>query len=140
MQFAINLWSTTMSIKHTCTAFLTRQFSATKVLPLFMSICLGGAFASVPGVILAEGASPWGHAQVTNTNYGPLKIVFDVYGSKVEGLESVLDRASYFSLITGSDPFDGSIVLVVHVWPWKGGIIQGRTTESTRSLCAGHKA
>ncbi len=102
MQLAKILWRTIMSITHTF------------ALPLFMSLCLGGAFATVPGVILAEGTSPWGPAQVTKTDYGPLKVVFDVYGGEARDIESVLDRASYFSLITGADPFDGSIVLVVH--------------------------
>lgn len=41
-------------------------------------------------------------------------MVYDVQLHTVEQLESVLDRASYLSTITGVDPFDQSIVLVLH--------------------------
>jgi intracellular sulfur oxidation DsrE/DsrF family protein len=46
--------------------------------------------------------------------YKPQKVVYDVSVKNIEGLESVLDRASYLSTITGADPFDQSIVLVSH--------------------------
>jgi uncharacterized protein len=57
---------------------------------------------------------PWGSATVTPTEYKPQKVVYDVAVSSVEKVESVLDRASYLSQITGADPFDSSIVLVLH--------------------------
>lgn len=57
---------------------------------------------------------PWGSATVTPIEYKPQKVVYDVAVSSVEKVESVLDRASYLSQITGADPFDSSIVLVLH--------------------------
>ena len=59
-------------------------------------------------------AAPWGNASVTATEYKPQKVVYDVHGKTVAEVESVLDRASYLSTITGADPFDQSIVLVLH--------------------------
>ena len=59
-------------------------------------------------------AAPWGTANVTATEYKPQKVVYDVHVKTVAKLESVLDRASYLSTITGADPFEQSIVLVLH--------------------------
>ncbi len=59
-------------------------------------------------------SSPWGGANVTPTEYKPQKVVYDVHVKTVEAVESVLDRASYLSTITGADPFEQSIVLVLH--------------------------
>ena len=59
-------------------------------------------------------SAPWGGSSVTPTEYKPQKVVYDVHVKTVEAVESVLDRASYLSTITGADPFDQSIVLVLH--------------------------
>ncbi len=58
--------------------------------------------------------APWGVARVTHTEYKPQKVVYDVHVKTVKAVESVLDRASYLSTITGADPFEQSIVLVLH--------------------------
>lgn len=58
--------------------------------------------------------APWGSAGVRSTEYKPQKVVYDVHVKTVEAVESVFDRASYLSTITGADPFDQSIVLVLH--------------------------
>ena len=58
--------------------------------------------------------APWGGAAVTETEYKPQKVVYDVNAENVEAFEGVLSRASYLSTITGADPFEQSIVLVLH--------------------------
>ncbi len=58
--------------------------------------------------------APWGSAKVMPTEYKPQKVVYDVHVKTVKAVESVLDRTSYLSTITGADPFDQSIVLVLH--------------------------
>ncbi len=64
---------------------------------------------------IAFAAEPaWGRAKLTETEYKPQKVVYDVSVDTVKKVESVLDRASYLSTITGADPFDSSIVLVLH--------------------------
>ncbi len=58
--------------------------------------------------------APWGRSKVTDTKYKPQKVVYDVHVQTAEAVESVLDRASHLSKITGADPFEQSIVLVLH--------------------------
>ena len=65
-------------------------------------------------VYAGTASAPWGGADVTQTKYNPQKVVYDVHVKTVEAVESVLDRASYLSTITGADPFDQSIILVLH--------------------------
>ena len=62
----------------------------------------------------ADNNAPWGHGKLTPTRYKPQKVVYDVTTGKLEIMDHVLDRASYLSTITGADPFDQSIVLVLH--------------------------
>ena len=64
--------------------------------------------------VYAGNSSPWSSASVTETEYKPQKVVYDVHVKTAEAVESVLDRASHLSSITGADPFDQSIVLVLH--------------------------
>jgi hypothetical protein len=78
---------------------------------LLISINLAISAAVVAG---SANSAPWGSANVTPTEYKPQKVVYDVHVKTVEAVESVLDRASYLSTITGADPFDQSIVLVLH--------------------------
>jgi intracellular sulfur oxidation DsrE/DsrF family protein len=53
-------------------------------------------------------------APVLDIKYNPPKVVYDVAVKTVDRVNSVLDRASYLSKITGADPFATSIVLVLH--------------------------
>lgn len=62
---------------------------------------------------LAE-TPPWGAAKPAQGKYQPQKVVYDVAVNSLREVTSVLDRASYLNTITGSDPFDGTIVLVLH--------------------------
>jgi intracellular sulfur oxidation DsrE/DsrF family protein len=71
-------------------------------------------FGLISSSALADSKAPWGHAQVTPTEYKPNKVVYDVTSGDVSELTHVLDRASYLSKITGADPFEQSIVLVLH--------------------------
>jgi len=64
--------------------------------------------------LYADTSAPWGGANATHTEYKPQKVVYDVHVDTVAKMDSVLDRASHLSTITGADPFDQSIVLVLH--------------------------
>lgn len=66
------------------------------------------------GTTLSAQQAPWGTAQVVNTKYPPMKVVYDVDTGDMETFESVLDRASYLTKITGVDPFASSTILVMH--------------------------
>lgn len=71
-----------------------RQYLTAPVLSVFM-LC-------VPGAMLLAQDSP------------PLKVVYDVAVDSPEAIVNVLARASHLSNITGADPLEGSIVLVLH--------------------------
>ncbi|MBW8369988.1 MAG: DsrE family protein [Thiobacillus sp.] len=64
--------------------------------------------------ILADSHAPWGSAKVLDIAYSKQKVVYDTAVSSVAALTSVLDRASYLSVINGADPFDNKIVIVLH--------------------------
>ncbi|HHJ36129.1 MAG TPA: hypothetical protein ENJ87_10235 [Gammaproteobacteria bacterium] len=78
----------------------------------FYSSLLVNLLFSAP--LFADTAAPWGGADLTPTVYKPQKVVYDVHVETVGQVKSVLDRASHLSKITGADPFDQSIVLVLH--------------------------
>ena len=58
--------------------------------------------------------APWGTAQAQESSYAPHKVVYDVSVSDPEGFDSLLDRLSGLSVEYGADPFDASIVAVLH--------------------------
>lgn len=62
----------------------------------------------------ADNYAPGTGAKILEIDYKPPKVVYDVAVNSVGKLTSVLDRASYLSKITGADPFETSIVLVLH--------------------------
>lgn len=58
--------------------------------------------------------APWGRASLFDRDYAPQKVVYDVSVSDVETFEGVLDRVSHLNLLYRADPFDSSLVLVLH--------------------------
>jgi intracellular sulfur oxidation DsrE/DsrF family protein len=58
--------------------------------------------------------APWGRASLQPVDYAPQKVVYDVATADVESFSRVLDRVSYLHNIYHADPFDESIVLVLH--------------------------
>lgn len=66
------------------------------------------------GAASAEDKNLWGGAVAQEYEYKPQKVVYDVNVASVAAMTSVLDRASHLSKITGANPFDSSIVLVLH--------------------------
>ena len=76
---------------------------------VFMAASLSLLF---PAQTVAD--TPWGRGKVNPIEYKPQKVVYDVSVATVGEVEHVLDRVSYLSKITGADPFDSSIVIVLH--------------------------
>ena len=68
----------------------------------------------ISGTTFSAEKSLWGGAVVQHIDYKPQKVVYDVNVKTLAAMNGVLDRASFLSKITGADPFDGSIVLVLH--------------------------
>ena len=81
---------------------------------LYPKILLVLGFSLCVSVVMAGKEASWGHAQVTPTEYKPMKVVYDVTTGDADELMHVLDRVSYLSKITGADPFEQSIVIVLH--------------------------
>lgn len=65
------------------------------------------------GTAMAQEPS-WGKSQAAERSYSPQKVVYDVAAQNVAAFEGVLDRASYLSTLYEADPFESSIVLVLH--------------------------
>ena len=77
---------------------------------ILMSFCL----IVISGAAFSVEKSLWGGAVVKHVDYKPQKVVYDVNVKTLAAMNGVLDRASFLSKITGADPFDSSIVLVLH--------------------------
>jgi hypothetical protein len=58
--------------------------------------------------------APWGRASLEKIDYAPHKVVYNVAVSSVESMSHVLDVVSYLSNVYHADPFDASIVMVLH--------------------------
>lgn len=79
-------------------------------------ICLLPVFLPVifPAAVLADSRAPWGTASVIEQAYSGQKVVFDTTAGTPAGMTSVLDRASFLSVLNGGDPFSNRIVVVLH--------------------------
>jgi len=64
--------------------------------------------------VLADSNARWGSAKDLPIEYSKQKVVYDTAVKTVGALASVLDRASYLSVLNGADPFDNKIVIVLH--------------------------
>ena len=62
----------------------------------------------------ADDSAPWGRASLEPIKYKPQKVVYDVAVSNIDVFERVLDRVSYLNNIYGADPFDASLIMVLH--------------------------
>jgi hypothetical protein len=62
----------------------------------------------------AEGNAPWGRASLDPIDYKPQKVLYDVAVTNIGAFTHVLDRASYLNKLYNANPFDASIVLVLH--------------------------
>jgi intracellular sulfur oxidation DsrE/DsrF family protein len=64
--------------------------------------------------IHAAGDAPWGDAAVLDIQYKPAKVLYDLTSGDAKTLESVLDRASFLNTLYGADPFESSVIVIVH--------------------------
>ncbi len=65
-------------------------------------------------VLAADNNAPWGRADVDDINYAPHKVVYDVSTYSMSAFSNVLDRVSYLNTLYQADPFDSSIIIVLH--------------------------
>jgi len=67
-----------------------------------------------PLSLAAHARAPWGSAQTLERDYAPARVVYDVDAADAAALARVLDRVSYLNKVYEANPFDSSIVVVVH--------------------------
>lgn len=77
---------------------------------VFMSLLLAMALPAMA----AETDAPWGKGQAAHYDYAPQKVLYDVSANGLEDFSNVLDRVSYLNNLYRADPFQASIVLVLH--------------------------
>lgn len=70
--------------------------------------------AALPTAVQAGSGAPWGTAAEIEQVYRGQKVVFDTTTGTSAGIASVLDRASFLSMLNGADPFENRIVIVLH--------------------------
>ena len=75
-----------------------------------MALCLALGLCS--SMALANEA-PWGKAEAVHIEYSQQKVVYDLFG-KDRKIARILDRASLISILNGADPFDSSVMIVIH--------------------------
>ena len=63
---------------------------------------------------MADNRAPWGSAPVMDVEYKPQKVLYDLFSADAGDVENILDRVGFLFQLTGSDPFDSSIVVVIH--------------------------
>jgi intracellular sulfur oxidation DsrE/DsrF family protein len=60
------------------------------------------------------GDAPWGTAKTQAVEYAPAKVVYDLFSGDDAHVRNILDRVSMLQNLYGADPFDASIVVVIH--------------------------
>ncbi|HKK04535.1 MAG TPA: hypothetical protein VKA50_01680 [Gammaproteobacteria bacterium] len=58
--------------------------------------------------------APWGSAKAPDIHYTPHHVLYDVTSGDEAVVSNILDRASYLSKLYNADPFDSSIVIMIH--------------------------
>jgi len=79
---------------------------------LFSVILIGLVF--VFSTVLASEQKPWGTAKSMDLTYEPHKVLYDLTTGDAKELINILDRVGYLYKLHGSDPFDSSIVVIIH--------------------------
>ena len=64
--------------------------------------------------LAADDKAPWGSARLDEVAYKPQKVVYDVAVSSLSEFTHVLDRVSYLNTLYQADPFESSIIMVLH--------------------------
>ena len=62
----------------------------------------------------AAETAPMGRAVAENVKYAPQKVLYDVAASGIDEFTNVLDRVSYLNNLYNANPFDASIVVILH--------------------------
>lgn len=78
-----------------------------------MFICIS-ILLSVSAIAYPDENGPWGEAKEATSIYKPQRVLYDVTTGNEKTIIEILDRISYLNNLYGNDPFDSSIVVVLH--------------------------
>ena len=80
-----------------------------------MKVLIGLLFllSCSPAVLSAEN-TPWGDARESHRSYQPQKVLYDLTSGDEKDVLNILDRVSFLSALYDNDPFDSSIVVILH--------------------------
>lgn len=84
------------------------------MMKIYTCLLLTGLMLSTSISLAADANAPWGQAKLDEVAYTPQKVVYDVSVSSISEFTHVLDRVSYLNTIYQADPFESSIVVVLH--------------------------
>lgn len=59
-------------------------------------------------------SAPWGEAKESSSTYKPQKVMYDLTSGNINKIINILDRASLLNKLYNNDPFDSSIVIIIH--------------------------
>ncbi|MBE0549399.1 MAG: DsrE family protein [Rubrivivax sp.] len=62
----------------------------------------------------AQTNAPWGGARETAVRYAPARVLYDIDRGGAAALGNILDRISLLDKLYAADPFEASIVVVIH--------------------------
>lgn len=65
-------------------------------------------------VAQANEATPWGVAEKSEIQYKPQKVLYDLTTGNTKKIHNILDRVGLLFKLYDSDPFDSSIVIIIH--------------------------
>ena len=68
----------------------------------------------LPTLAMAGEDRPWGAAELTEKEYEPTKVVYDVGAADAEELNGIIGRVSHLNNEYAGDVFDAHIVVVLH--------------------------
>ncbi len=81
---------------------------------MIRTLSLAALLTCTPLVLATQSEAPWGKGKAEDTDYAPHRVLYDVSARGIEDFTNVLDRVSYLNNLYGADPFQASIVLVLH--------------------------
>lgn len=69
---------------------------------------------NICSLAIAQESPPWGSAEASTMNYAPQKVLYDLTAGSEKKINNILDRASLLNKLYNNDPFDASIVIIIH--------------------------
>ncbi|MDH5546086.1 MAG: DsrE family protein [Gammaproteobacteria bacterium] len=80
---------------------------------VLLAICIV-TFNALLNPTLASDSASWGTAKGVDYRYAPQKVLYDLTTGDAEHLKNIMDRVGLLYKLYDSDPFESSIVVIIH--------------------------